>query len=209
VQYHRLRKEVRIAVPRLFPYGTAGEWIVDLNRTRLQEEPAWTSTDRTIGGYLYWDGDEATVGDRGRLFSWSDTIGKLHEETVGTTADGSDMVCEYEGPTFTTALNMARFLELYGEFQPSPGVFSVEVQIDGVGVTTQTVSIGTALALFDVALFDVDVFAGAGRKPFVLTLPLRAEGRSILVKGTYTGQGMFRWYTYAPALISEPGPRGL
>jgi len=50
VVYHGLRKELRIAVPRLYPWGSAGEWILDLNRTRTQEIPAWTQTDRTVGG---------------------------------------------------------------------------------------------------------------------------------------------------------------
>jgi hypothetical protein len=40
---------------------------------------------------------------------------------VGTTADGSDLVADYEGPAFITGLPMARFLELYGEYQPNAG----------------------------------------------------------------------------------------
>jgi hypothetical protein len=65
VVYHGLRKELRIAVPALYPWGTAGEWVLDLNRTRTQEIPAWTSTDRTVGGYIPWDGNEATTATGG------------------------------------------------------------------------------------------------------------------------------------------------
>jgi hypothetical protein len=104
--------------------------MLDLNRTREQSTPAWTTTDRTIGGYVHWDGNESTTGNRGRLFSWSDTIGKLFEESTGTTADGSDLVTDYEGPAFITGLPMARFLELYGEFQPTAGTFALEVLVD-------------------------------------------------------------------------------
>jgi hypothetical protein len=209
ITYHRARKEIRIAVPRLFPYGSAGEWILDLHRTRLQDVAAWTSTDRTIGGYIHWDGSEATAGDRGRLFSWSDTVGKLFEEAVGTTADGSDIVADYEGPAFVTNLPMARFVELFGEYQPTSGTFALEVLVDGVSVTSPSVSIAGNMSVYGTAIYGTDVYAGAGRKPFVKMLPLEAEGRSFVLRGTYRGQADFRWFSYAMSVISEGLPRGL
>jgi hypothetical protein len=69
--YHQATKEVAIGVTNLYPFGVGGEWILDLNRTRLSTTPAWTTTDRATGGYVRWDGNEPTVGNRGRLFSWS------------------------------------------------------------------------------------------------------------------------------------------
>jgi hypothetical protein len=209
LKYHRARKEVRIAVPRLYPYGTAGEWVLDLNRTRLQEEPAWTSTDRTVGGYIHWDGNEASVGDRGRLFSWSDTILKLYEEAVGTTADGSDLVADYEGPTFTTGLPMARFIELFGEYRPASGAFALEVVVDGVSRFTHSVTINAGVATYGTATYGVDTYGGVGRKPFVTLLPTLAEGRSVFLRSTYAGQGSFSWFSYAMAVITEQLPRGI
>lgn len=209
ITYHRARKEIRIAVPRLFPYGTAGEWILDLHRTRLQDVAAWTSTDRTIGGYIHWDGSEATAGDRGRLFSWSDTVGKLFEESTGTDADGSDIVADYEGPAFVTNLPMARFVELYGEYQPTPGTFALEVLVDGMSVSSPSVSIAGNLSVYSVDVYGTGRYAGAGRKPFVKLMPLAAEGRSFVVRGTYRGQADFRWFSYAMSVISEGLPRGI
>ena len=209
LEYHEARKEVRVAVSRLYPDETAGEWVLDLNRTRLQESPAWTSTTRTIGGYIHWDGNEPTTGNRGRLFSWSDTIGKLFEEATGTSADGSSLTATYEGPTFTTSLQMARFVELYGEFQPSAGAFTVEPFIDGVTQSGQSVSIGSGLSLYGTGVYGTATYAGAGRKPFAKMLPLGAEGRSLMVKGEYVGTGTFRWYGYACAVLSEPLPRSI
>ena len=38
------------------PRGARGEWVLDLNRTRTAQAPAWTATDRAIGGYVPWAG---------------------------------------------------------------------------------------------------------------------------------------------------------
>ena len=209
VQYHRARKEVRIGVPRLYPYNTAGEWIIDLNRTRLQESPAWTTTDRTVGGYIHWDGNEPSVGNRGRLFSWSNTTGQLYEEAVGTTANGSDMVTDYEGPTFATGLPMARFLQYFDEYEPNAGSFSREVLIDGVSVWSSGGSVGAGQAMYGTGLYGTATYAGAGRRPYVTDLPLEAEGRSLVVRSTYTGQAAFKWFSYATAVLAESLPRGL
>jgi hypothetical protein len=207
--YDRTRKEVRVAVPRLYPYSTAGEWVLDLNRTRLQEVPAWTSTDRAIGGYIPWDGNESTLGNRGRLWSWKDATAELCEEAIGSTADGDDMVCDYEGPTFTTGLPVARFIELYGEYQPTSGTFGLEVLVDGVTVSTPTVSISGNLSTYGTSLYGTGTYAGAGRKPFVKMLPARAEGRSIHLKATYNGQARYRWFSYATSVVAEAAPRGM
>jgi hypothetical protein len=209
VTYHRARKEIRVAVPRLFPYGTAGEWILDLHRTRLQDTAAWTSTDRTIGGYIHWDGNEATAGDRGRLLSWSDTVGKLYEEAYGTSADGGTLASDYEGPTFVTGLNTTQFTAIYGEVQPSTGTFGLEIRVDGSSVSTPSIDLGSGLPYYGVASYGVEFYGGKERKAFVKDLPLAAEGRSITVKATYVGTDSFRWFNYAFSHIREALPRGL
>jgi hypothetical protein len=43
---------------------------------------AWTATDRTIGGYIQFNGPEAQAGDRGRLFSWHSSIARVFEEST-------------------------------------------------------------------------------------------------------------------------------
>lgn len=207
--YHPSRKEVRVAVPRLYPFGTAGEWVLDLNRTRLQESAAWTTTDRTVGGYILWRGNEATVGNRGRLFSWSDTLGKLFEEATGTTANGADLSAQYTGPTLTTGLYSARIIDGYVEFEPNAGSFSVETLIDGVSMGSDSIDIAGDQDVYGTGQYGTATYSGGNRDMKAFTLPLESEGRSVLMKTAYLGQATFRHYTYAFGISPEVSPRGL
>jgi hypothetical protein len=209
VEYHRLTKEVRIAVPRLYPYSAAGEWVLDLNRTRIQEQPAWTSTDRTIGGYIHWDGNEPATGDRGRLFSWSNTIGRLYEESVGSTANGADVVADYEGPAFESGLQMARGIDFHAEYEPNAGTLGFEILVDGRSRSAPSLDTGEGFARYGAATYGSSTYAGSGRRPYVSTLPLEAEGRMFTVRASYRGQGAFKMFTYGVTVIIEPLPRGL
>lgn len=200
-------KEVRVSVPRLYPRAEAGEWVLDLNRTREQETPAWTDTDRPISGYIHWDGDEPTAGHRGRLLSWSPTAGRLFEEAVGTSANSSNMVAEYEGPHLATGLNRSRFIDHYGEYEPHGGNFTVEVVVDGLSQGQESIAIGSGQAVYGTAVYGTAQYAGAGRRMYHGTLPLEAEGRTIWVKTSYSGQETFRHFTYAFGLVPEPEPR--
>jgi hypothetical protein len=209
VVYHGLRKELRIAVPRLYPWGTPGEWVLDLNRTRTQETPAWTSTDRTIGGYIAWHGHEHTTGARGRLFSWAISTAELCEESTGATADGSDLVCDAEGATHATGGYICNFDEGYLEFQPAPGTFSIEAFVDGSGKGSQAIDIGSSLATYGSAIYGTSVYGSAARlqEPFVL--PLTCEGRTFAFRFRYTGQASFKLYTYKVRLVPEGALSGV
>lgn len=209
--YHPSRKEVRIGVSRLYPYGTRGEWVLDLNRTRLQDTPAWTTTDRPIGGYLLWRGNESVTGNTGRLFSWSPTIGLLSEESVGTSANGAPMSAQYTGPTLTTGLYVTLFNDGYVEFEPNEGTFTLETLIDGISQGTDTIDITSAGASrYGTATYGTGTYGGGGNRsiqPF--TLPLGAEGRSALMKLAYFGTARFRTYTYAYTIAPDSFPAGL
>ena len=205
--HHFPYKEVRIAVPRLYPRGAVGEWVLDLNRTRESETPAWTDTDRTIGGYILWNGDESVTGNRGRLLSWSPTAGQLFEESTGTTANSSNMMAEYEGPHLSVGLNRARFIDHFGEYEPHSGNYSAEVVVDGVSQGTDGVSIGSGLAVYGTAVYGTAVYAGAGRRQYYAMLPIGAEGRTMWLKTTYSGQETFLQFTYTFGLVPEPVPR--
>lgn len=202
VVYHGLRKELRIAVPRLYPWGSAGEWVLDLNRTRTQEIPAWTSTDRTIGGYTLWRGNEAVQGNRGRLFSWDLTTAKLFEEATGHSANGSDLTCDVEQATHATGGYVASFTEGYLEYQPCAGTFSVTPYTNGVSRGSQNVTINTGLAVVGTGLVG-DVIGSAARNMTAFTLPLSAEGRTFALRARYTGRQQFKWFTYAVELVPE------
>jgi len=95
---HQTRKELRISVPRLYPTGTDGEWVLDLNRTRVNGVTAWTATDRAIGGYIQWDGPETVASNRGRLFSWNSTSAMIFEEATGTSATARTSPRPTRGP---------------------------------------------------------------------------------------------------------------
>jgi hypothetical protein len=204
VAYDVLRKELRNAVPRRYPSGTWGEYVLDLARTNQQRQvSAWTETDRTIGGYLVWNGPEAVAGNRGRIFSWHSSIARVFEESVGTTANSSDLTASYEGPGLVLGMRTGRWVDLHGEYEPHAGTFSVEAVIDGVPQGPRTISIGSGQATYDTSMYDTDVYAGAGRRIFYTNLPLGAEGRVYVQQATYTGQEAFKWFGYAPGLVPE------
>jgi len=209
VTYHERRKEVRIAVPRLFEALGPGEWVLDLSRTREQETEAWTSTDRSIGGYFPWDGKEALPGDQGRLWSWKLLQGELAEESVGTDADGGDLTCIYEGPALLAApRRWTRFIDLFGEFGPAPGTFNIEVRVDDAPVTTLPFNIAGALSLYGSAIYGTSLYGGRQRRNFTSMLPLSAEGLTLTLRATYIGKARFRWFTYAVGHRPEPQLRG-
>jgi hypothetical protein len=208
VVYHQAAKEVAIGVTNLYPFGTSGEWVLDLNRTRLQDVPAWTTTDREVGGYLRWDGNEPTAGNRGRLFSWSQTVGKLNEERTGTTADGSDMVATYSGPSFAMGGKIARIVDGAMEFEPHSGTFGVELMVDNRSFGSQNVDISGGADEYDEAVYDTAVYDGPNRIRRPLMFPLEAEGLTAVLTGTYTGQEAFRWFTYELGIVPEVFGRG-
>lgn len=207
--YHQTTKEVAIGVTNLYPFGTAGEWLLDLNRTRLQDVPAWTTTDRAIGGYIRWDGNEPTTGNRGRLFSWSQTVGTVAEERTGTTANGSAMTADYHGPVFATGAYLAQFPDAYVEVEPNEGTFAATFVVDGVSLSTQTIPIGDGLSSYGSAIYGTSTYAGAGRVQVPLDLPLDAEGHTVQLRASYTGSAAFRWFTYRIGMIPESGVSGL
>jgi hypothetical protein len=208
VVYDSLRKELRVSVPRRYPSGAFGEFILDLTRTNRQEgKSAWTETDRTIGGYIPWSGPEAAAGDRGRILSWHSSLARLFEESVGTTANSSNMVAEYEGPGLTLGHRKGRWIDNRGEYEPHAGTFSVEAVVDGVSQASRTINIGSGQAVYGTGVYGTAVYAGAGRRQFYVPLPLGAEGRTYVQKAVYTGQEQFKWFTYAPGMVPETRSR--
>jgi len=211
--YHGLRKELRVAVPRLYPWGSAGELVLDLNRTRTQEIPAWTTTDRTVGGYIPWDGSEPTLGNRGRLLSWGLTVAKLANEATGHSADGADLVCDGETSTHATGGYVSSFTEGVLEFQPAAGIFSLSPIVDGANKGSQDIDIDAGLLPYGTttALYGTSsrLYGGAGRlqQPFVL--PLTAEGRTLAFRFRYTGQAEFKVYGYATEMVPEGALSGI
>ena len=209
--YHALRKELRIAVSRLYPTADAGEWVLDLNRTRQQEQPAWFSTPRPIGGYMSWDGPEPTAGNYGRLFSWDSTRGVLHEEATGTTDNSSNMVANYDGPAMTAGRFMTRWIDGAIEYKPSGGAAVVELVVDGKSVGSQTVDIGSGVYAYGSSgtTYGTALYGGATRGRTPIVWPLESEGLAAQIKIQYTGQDAYVQYGYEQGLVPEPDARGM
>ena len=211
--YEEQYKQIRIAVPRLYPTGTYGEWVLDLNRTRLTEEAAWTSTDRAVAGYLQWTGSEAAAGNKGRLFSWSPTVGVLNEESKGTSRNSSNLTATYEGPTLTSGRHRARWVDTLLEFRQSAGTLSAELSVDGVRQGAQSISIGSGLIFYNDSSYTYGdssrTYGGRDRSIAPMTQPLTADGYAAKLTLTYTGQDEFKQYTYAHGIVPEVKPRGL
>jgi hypothetical protein len=121
------------------------------------------------------------------------------------------LVCEYEGPALATGLTMARFVDLYGEYRPSSGTFSLDVRVDGRSIATPTVSIAGGLYLYGASgsTYGTATYGGSQRRMWNVTLPLTAEGRTLALRMTYRGTGSPEFFTYAVTAAAEPAIRGL
>jgi hypothetical protein len=207
VVYEFRNKEVRCALPRIFPRGTRGEFVLDLNRTRETETPAWTDTDRDIAGYIHFNGDEPTAGNRGRLITWPSSGGRLFEESTGYSANSSQMTAEYEGPHISLGLHRARLITVRGEYEPHAGAFNVEPVLDEISQGAQGVVIGSGIAQYGTGVYGTAVYGGSGRRMFANVQPLSAEGRTVWIKASYAGMEPFRLFTYSFEIVPESGVR--
>lgn len=213
ITYHKLTKELRVAVPTVYPVGGRGEWVLDLNRTHNpggeEQQHAWFSTDRTIGGYIQFDGQEPNSNNYGRIFSWSPTIAKLFEERVGQTADGSDLTWQYQGSMLPFGLRVGRVIDSYLEFLPSSQTsFQASLVVDGKTYSQNASIVGTT-SLYGVAHYGVDRYGGGSTRLMLpLMWPLEAEGHSAQLRLKYIGKGSPKFYTYGHNVFQEPLPRG-
>lgn len=206
--YHHTQKEALISVPRLYPSGAPGEWVLNLDRTRENEGvPAWSHTDRDIAFYMHWNGNEPTAGNRGRLFSMPSTSGIVYEESTGFSANSSNLVAQYEGPTLSLGLHRARVTGLHVEVEPHGGNFSAEVFTDNVSQGVIGFDIGAGLATYGTGVYGTALYGGSGRVKKYTPLPMAAEGHTVSLKTVYSGQEQFRWYGYAFDVVPEPEPR--
>lgn len=217
IAYHKLRKELRVAVPTVYPTGLRGEWVLDLNRTNAPTQQgetndhAWFATDRTIGGYIQWDGQEASSNNYGRMFSWSPTAVQLFEERVGTSANGTDMTMQYQGYMLPLGIQFGRIIETYFEYKPdTQSSLSVSLVVDGKTYTQAASIVGVSTSVYGTAKYGTATYGGgATRTTMPLVWPLDADGHSAQIRLTYKGQGSPKFYTYGHNIIEEPLPRGL
>lgn len=205
--YESRHKTVRVAVTRTYPYGDAGEWKLNLDRSREGGGEAWSPTNRGIAGYIHLDGAETQTHRQGELVTWSDTTGLLFKESTGTSANSSNITAETEGPTLALGLHSARALEMHGEYEPNDGVYSIEPVVDEVSQGTYGIPIGVGLSKYGTAVYGTATYGTAGRRKWYQILPLTAEGRTLALRQTYTGQAQFKSFTYAAVILPEAEPR--
>lgn len=214
--YAHPRQELRVSVPRVYPTGARGEFILHLDRTRENEGvPAWTTTDRDIAFYMNWNGNEGSAGNRGRLFSMPSTRGVVYEESVETGgANSSNLTAEYLGPDLSFGLHKTRVLGTYVEFEPAPGALNVELLMDGVSMGSQSVDISGGLVPYGAASSPYGTAArtyggAARRKSPMVTWPMEANGHTASLKAVYAGTGRPRLFTYSHVILPEAAPRNL
>lgn len=210
--YDTLRKELRVSVPRVYPTGARGEWVLNLDRTREnQGTPAWTTTDRDIAFYMHWNGNEPVAGDRGRIFSINSTGGVIFEESTGDGANSSNMTAEYEGPALSFGVNRSRITGTHVEYEPHGGAFSIELVTDGVSQGAITLGIGSGLYTYGstAATYGTATYGGAGRKKAFTPQPIGSEGQSAVLKTVYVGRERFKTFAYTHIVLPEPAPRQL
>jgi hypothetical protein len=161
--------------------------------------------------YIHWNGNEPTAGNSGRLFTMPSTSGVVFEENVGASANSSNMVLEYEGPSLSLGLHKARVTALHVEVEPHAGTFGVEMLTDGVSQGSITLDIGSGLYSYGSSNTDYGTatYGGASRVKKFTPLPLRSEGQTITLRTIYTGQERFRHFTYTAVIVPEPAPRQL
>ena len=205
VLHDRQRHEVAIAVPRVYPTAARGEWLLNLDRTQDQNgAPAWTTTDRDVAFYVYWDGNEPTAGNRGRVFFLPSTTGQVYEASTGASANSSNQVAQYEGPTLSFGLRRSRVVGTHVEFEPNAGSFQLELVTDNVSQGTQPVNIGASASVYGTAVYGTATYAGGGRMQKYITWPITAYGQTAALNATYTGQQRFRFYSYAHVILPDP-----
>lgn len=217
--YHKLRKELRVAVPNVFPLGIRGEWILDLNRTNApvaygqpSNDNAWFATDRTIGGYVQWDGDEPTSNNQGRIFSWSPTQVQWFEERTGTTANGSDMTMQYQGYMLPFGIQFARVVDTYLEYRPATATsFSADLMVDGNLQGSQSLNISAStFSKYGIATYGTATYGGgADRTMLPMVWPLTAEGHAAQLRFKYIGTDTPKFYSYGHNVYAEDLPRGI
>ena len=207
IVYETRRKCVRVAVPRAYPSGVSGEWELNLDRTRAGGKEAWAQTGRAIGGYIHLDGSEGETHRHGELLTWSDANGLLFKESTGASANSSNVTAEYEGPSLALGIHRARIIEMHGEYEPNSGNFSIEPVVDGVSQGSYSLSIGAGLSLYGTALYGTGTYGSNARRKWYQIMPLGAEGRTLTLKQTYTGQARFRSFTYSAIVRPETTPR--
>lgn len=219
ITYHKLTKELRVAVPTVFPTGARGEWVLDLNRTNAPaaqgetNDNAWFATDRTVGGYILWDGQESNSNNYGRIFSWSPSIVQLSEERTGTSANGADMTMQYQGFMLPFGIQNGRVVETYLEYQPAPQTsFAMSLVVDGVTYGPQSLSVAplSSSSVWGTFKWGTGTWgSGATRTTLPIMWPLGADGHSAQVRLKYIGQGSPKFYSYGHNVVEEALPRGL
>ena len=207
VVYESRHKQLRVGVSRAYPTGVSGEWILNLDRTRQGNNEAWSQSGRAVGGYIHFDGAETQTARFGELVTWSDTNGLLFKESTGTSANSSNITAETEGPTLALGMHRARAIEMHGEYEPQDGQYSIEPLVDGVSQGTYAIETGAGLSVYGTATYGSGTYGAAGRRKWYQILPLTAEGRTLSLRQTYTGQSRFRSFTYAAVIRPERQPR--
>ena len=82
-------------------------------------------------------------------------------------------------------------------------MFNAEVVVDELSQGSIGLAIGAGLSVYGTAVYGTGTYGSAGRRKAYTELPETAEGRTVWLKTTYTGQEAFKQFTYAFGLMPE------
>jgi hypothetical protein len=207
--YQQRLAHVHVAVPRIYPLGIPGEYVLDLVRMKARGHEAWFTTDRNIGGFIPWNGNEPIVGNFGRIFTWPTLTGVINEDQKGAVRGPEPM-----RSLFTTAAHHTQFREtmmVYGyiEYQPADGTLTVDLFVNGRLINTQVFGVSAAVSVYGVAIYGAATYGALGRKKRALMFPLPADGTEFYLRLTYNGTSRFKLFSYGFGSVPEPVIRTL
>jgi len=106
-------------------------------------------------------------------------------------------------------LHRARVVDAHVEYEPHAGNFSIEVVVDGVSQGSIPLTIGSGLYSYGSsgATYGTATYGGSGRRKAYTPLPLTSEGRTAVMKMTYTGKERLKVFSYALGIVPEVAPR--
>jgi hypothetical protein len=201
--------QVHVGVPRIYPLGVPGEYLLDLIRMKARGEEAWVTTTKDNAGFIPFNGNEPTVGNFGRLLTWPKLGGILNEDQKGAILGGAPMVSVFTTAAFTTQFRETMLIHGFIEYQPAEGTLTVELFVNGRLINTQVFGVAANVAVYGTAIYGASPYGSLGRRKRALMFPLPADGTDFFLRLTFNGGSRFKLFSYGFGAVPEPVIRTL
>lgn len=173
----RKTRELRItsAGPAVVRSFRVGEWVMDLTQFRMDRRVAWSVTQRSLNGYVPYDGPESESSNQNLLLSYyndfrTTPVVTTYEESTGAQGNSSAMSITWASRALTVGQHAANWLDVRGEYDgsSSTNVLMVQPWVDGSSLATVAVPLSSA----------VTSSVYSQRLQFYTPIPLASPGRS-------------------------------